>query len=1009
MSDRSVAVRLTMNAQDFLAGAKAASSSLEDLAKKGDATGKVAATGLGRMEQSARLQSSEWATVGGHLTKVGAATAALGTAVAVTGVNYNRLQQSSRAALTTIQGTSTAANAQMDKLDAFAKTSPFSKATFITAQQQLLAFGVEAQKVVPYLDAVQNSVAAAGGNNTTLAGIVEIMAKIQSSAKITAMDLNQFGNWGVNAADLIGSAMGKTGAQIREEITAGTLDAGVALDALAEGMQTKFGGASANLKQTFDGAMDRVKAAWRDVSAELMEPFVGKQGGGLFTGLLNQVADLLRLFQKLPQPLKDFTVGMGAAVTSLALGGGAFMLITPKIFELHKALTGLSTAGIPVISRVAASVTSAGPKMVSALQQVSSGFDALRTSLAYASDAGSSKLYALQQGGGAALRGLASGAKTAGSAVVSALGGWPTIAAGAAIAGVTMAIMDMERKAQAARQMARKLKDTLDEVTGATTSDTKAAVLEEMFERAGAAAWKASGQTDAFAAAAGRLDIKKMQELRDAFALETVGSFRWEGDSKVLGDMDYFIRSAKEMGEQTVLADQVMGDAAKSAENLGESTEEAAEGFEAAASAASNYLAALKGLVDWQDAQADSISKANKAQRDWLDTIADANALIEKNGQNWDINTEAGRENRAMVDNLADAWRTNVDAMINAVDANGNMVYTLDEVKATAQSSYEQFLALAQGLGASEEEAQFLAESLGLLPEDVETRYLLALEGLKELKEIRAMLDGLPPEVITKIMALGDDAIEVAQAVADMVEAGIPEEKIVEILAMDSTEAILAGAQAAIDDVQQRRPPMILADNQTKLPTTIAQRNIDGVKQKTVPSISVIDNASPTLSNIRGLLAAIQSKTVTVHANYTNSGSTQMGQQVPGKASGGPVFGPGTETSDSILYRLSNNEHVVTAAEVSGAGGHQNLFTLRRMMRSGELRQVFGFAGGGTPAMVSSSVPASSYARPVLNSQPAPVNVEVQAFVENPFTGEEVEARMARTVVKFTKGDRGWR
>ena len=261
MSDRSVAVRLTMNAQDFLAGAKSAASSLDELAKKGDKTGTVAATGLGRMEQSARLQASEWATVGGHLTKVGTATAALGAAVAVTGVNYNRLQQSSRAALTTLMGGAIQANAQMDKLDAFAKTSPFSKSTFITAQQQMLAFGIEAQKVVPYLDAIQNAVAAAGGNDTTLAGIVEIMAKIQSSAKITAMDLNQFGNWGVNAADLIGSAMGKTGAQIREDITSGSLDAGVALDALAQGMQAMFGGASANLKQTFDGAMDRVKAA----------------------------------------------------------------------------------------------------------------------------------------------------------------------------------------------------------------------------------------------------------------------------------------------------------------------------------------------------------------------------------------------------------------------------------------------------------------------------------------------------------------------------------------------------------------------------------------------------------------------------------------------------------------------------------------------------------------------------------------------------------------------------
>ncbi|MFB8893580.1 phage tail tape measure protein [Microbacterium plantarum] len=43
---------------------------------------------------------------------------------------------------------------------------------------------------------------------------------------------------------------------------------------------------------------------------------------------------------------------------------------------------------------------------------------------------------------------------------------------------------------------------------------------------------------------------------------------------------------------------------------------------------------------------------------------------------------------------------------------------------------------------------------------------------------------------------------------------------------------------------------------------------------------------------------------------------------VEGHATGGPVYGPGTGTSDSVLRRLSNGEHVVTAAEVNAAGGH---------------------------------------------------------------------------------------
>lgn len=69
-------------------------------------------------------------------------------------------------------------------------------------------------------------------------------------------------------------------------------------------------------------------------------------------------------------------------------------------------------------------------------------------------------------------------------------------------------------------------------------------------------------------------------------------------------------------------------------------------------------------------------------------------------------------------------------------------------------------------------------------------------------------------------------------------------------------------------------------------------------------------------------------------------------------ATGGPIYGPGTGTSDSIIargpvagvnYFLSNNEHIWTSDEVQGAGGHGNVEKLRAAARRGK----FNFAGGG--------------------------------------------------------------
>src|SRR5690606_5738530 len=271
--------------------AKRATEGLGTAAKE---TGTVSASAMQRMAQSARDNRTEWSQVGGMLTAAGASTTGLMSSVQATGVSYNTLRQQSLAALTSLTGSAQDAVAQMDKLDEFASSSPFARDVFIQAQQQMLGFGIEAQKVIPYLDAIQNAVAATGGSNQDISELSRIMSQISASAKITATDLREFGNRGIDAATIIGSQMGMTGAQIRESLTAGTLDAGQALDALAAGMSERFDGAADNVKNTFTGAIDRVKAAWRDFAADLTAPLVGPQGGGVLVDMTNQAADLMR-------------------------------------------------------------------------------------------------------------------------------------------------------------------------------------------------------------------------------------------------------------------------------------------------------------------------------------------------------------------------------------------------------------------------------------------------------------------------------------------------------------------------------------------------------------------------------------------------------------------------------------------------------------------------------------------------------------------------------------------
>lgn len=80
-------------------------------------------------------------------------------------------------------------------------------------------------------------------------------------------------------------------------------------------------------------------------------------------------------------------------------------------------------------------------------------------------------------------------------------------------------------------------------------------------------------------------------------------------------------------------------------------------------------------------------------------------------------------------------------------------------------------------------------------------------------------------------------------------------------------------------------------------------------------------------------------------------GEQDPGPNRPRRAAGGPIWGPGTGTSDDVDAKLSVGEHVWTALEVAMAGGHLAMEWMRRQVRSGWAPWLAtgarGFAGGG--------------------------------------------------------------
>lgn len=365
--------KITVDDKGFTAGMDAATRRTQRFTADVQAQGGVVDRVFHSLGRSAKA-SLQVAATAAAATTVG--VAALGKNTISTGLAYNAMQQNANAALKTMLGSQKAVNEQMEKLGKLAQNSPFSKATFISAQQQLIAFGVEVEKVIPLLDAMQNAVAASGGGSQQLADLAFVVAQIKAAGKVTGQDLIQLGQRGINAAEIIGKAFGKSSAEVKAMISKNQIDADQAIDALTKGMMEKFGGATDAIKQQWSGAADRIKAANRDIGADIGKMFIDPAGGGRAVEWGNKLADVLRTFQKrlreaqggiedfLSPAFKNISKGLDAANNALkkfdAARAGAQLekltSYTPLIGGTTAALMTFALQPIPVIGQLASAM-----------------------------------------------------------------------------------------------------------------------------------------------------------------------------------------------------------------------------------------------------------------------------------------------------------------------------------------------------------------------------------------------------------------------------------------------------------------------------------------------------------------------------------------------------------------------------------------------------------------------------------------------------------------------------
>lgn len=137
--------------------------------------------------------------------------------------------------------------------------------------------------------------------------------------------------------------------------------------------------------------------------------------------------------------------------------------------------------------------------------------------------------------------------------------------------------------------------------------------------------------------------------------------------------------------------------------------------LDATGQAALNTANGLKAETDAMFEAANAALQLSGSQVGYAAAVDEANKAIKENGKNTKLSTEAGRENRTAIDNIAASGL----ALVKNLQDTGAAGTTVTKAMKTARSD---FLAAAHAAGYTADQAAALADAYQLVPENVNTK-----------------------------------------------------------------------------------------------------------------------------------------------------------------------------------------------------------------------------------------------------------------------------------------------
>lgn len=688
------------------------------------------------------------------------------------------------------------------------------------------------------------------------------------------------------------------------------------------------------------GDLEKLSGSWETALIK-----IGSSADGPLRSLVQGANSAVDAFGELSPTVQGAVLGVSAIGGVALTAAGGFFLLAPRILESLDAMRTLGITGENVKAKLASfweGFTASSWKAKVGTAAVTAGLIALGVGMNEISKSASDNMASVD-----ALTATLKSTSDAASIIGAAFreGGIETAG------GFSTAAISAENFHSAVEQAGdpgpiAKLGDTIAGVFGDNVTETQQLKNE----------FRALGQS---------LAGLPLEESRSRFQSLWQAAGGTQGDAQnLLNAMPQYRDALQQVAAAAGLATDdatllkiAMGEIDPAAQSAADGSQAAADGLGAVGDAAEGATQSIGDVIDKLSEFYQMTLSERDAARGLEEAFDNASDAVAENGATLDITTEAGRKNESALDGIATAAWKLADSMAKAG-------YSSEDIQASMQTARDNFIATAEAMGLSSDEAAALADQLGLIPEDI------AIDVSADTTQAGADVDAAAADAdsTTATMSVGADT---SQADSDV--------KLLADTANSTTCDVTVNADAAMG-YSELSKYVSFVDNSDGTVSIEGdpsgarwqKDSIQGEIDRTTGTVTISgqDHASGTLRGVKLQLDSLRDKsiTVTVTQFFRKVGSAISGffgfadgGAVPAMsylAAGGPpataytgggtVRGAGHRTEDAVPAMLSAGEHVWSASDVDAAGGQGRMYQLRAAARRGLLSPgALGFADGG--------------------------------------------------------------